>query len=244
MEAAALNLRLAFSSATPAVRALQHNYSAKPALLASFVYWKSFVSVANSLVYRDVVMDSGAFSAYNIGKEIKLQEYIDCCKQAVDLGVRLTEIFALDVIGDWRMGVRNCEEMWKQGVEAIPCFHYGEPESLLLSLARDYPKIAIGGMVGINTHTKNKFIEQCFARIYPKPVHGFGIAARATILNFPFDSVDASTWATRALRFGQMVAFNKARSGLRGSRHNLQAEVAYYLQLEKEANSKWRNQNL
>ena len=88
------------------------------------------------------------FRPDNSGATIKLQEYIDTCKRLMAEDPTLTEIFALDVIGDWRASLKNVEEMWRQGIEAILAFHPGEPEAALKGIAKDYPKIALGGVVG------------------------------------------------------------------------------------------------
>jgi hypothetical protein len=147
----------------------------KPALLVSYVYLKPFLANRDTYQYRDWVMDSGAFSAWNAGKVIHLQDYIDTCKRLLATDPTLVEVYALDVIGDPVASLKNCEEMWRQGVEAIPCFHVGEPWHMLKSMARDYPKIALGGMVGRGAKEKDAFIAGSFGLIWPKQVHGFGL---------------------------------------------------------------------
>ena len=106
-----------------------------PALLVSYVYLKPFLANKHKYVFRDWVMDSGGFSAWKSGTEINLQEYIDTCLHLLETDDKLTEVFALDVIGDWEASLRNTEEMWRQGVPAIPAYHPGEPEAALLEMA-------------------------------------------------------------------------------------------------------------
>ena len=137
----------------------------KPALLVSFYYLEPFLKNRAQYGYRDWVMDSGAFSAHASGKNIDLKEYIETCKRLTETDPTLTEIFSLDVIGDWKAGVKNLEKMWEAGIPAIPCFHIGEPESLLKSLAREYPKIALGGVAMAKGGVKMEFARQCFSRI-------------------------------------------------------------------------------
>jgi hypothetical protein len=208
-----------------------------PALLVSFVYLKNWLKNKHKFVYRDWVMDSGAFSAHSLGIEIKLQDYIDCCKRLRDTDPTLTEIFALDVIADWKSSLRNCEEMWRQGIEAIPCFHVGEPEHVLKSIARDYPKIALGGAVGYRQ--KDKWAEQCFARVWPKRIHGFGFGAEKSIMALPWHSVDATNWEIGPCKFGRWNSMGGQYINWRGSKQNLRAEVEWYLDLEQRARMKW-----
>jgi hypothetical protein len=187
-------------------------------------------------------MDSGAFSAHNSGVEIKLQDYIECCKRLIVEDVTLTEVFALDVIGDWKASLKNAKEMWRQGVPAIPCFHFGEPWDVLVGLAKDYPKIAIGGCVGKRGLGKNEFAGQCFARVWPKAVHGFGFGSEKSVMMFPWHSVDATNWELAPCKFGHWKAFDGQRVSVRGSSQNLKLEVQWYLELEQKARNRWRKE--
>lgn len=209
----------------------------KPALLVSYVYLKPFLEKQNQYQYRDWVLDSGAFSAHNSGTEIKLQDYIDCCKRLMDSDNTLSEVYSLDVIGDWKASLKNTEEMWRQGIPAIPCYHHGEPWDALKGMAKDYPKIALGG-VAIKWSIKNKFAEQCFARVWPKRIHGFGYGSEKSIMAMPWDSVDATNWEIGPCKFGQWRSFGKM--SVRGSKQNLKSEVEYYLKLERKARRKFQ----
>lgn len=208
-----------------------------PALLVSFYYLQPFLRHRQHYVFRDWVMDSGAFSAYNSGVSIDLQQYIETCRRLLADDPKLAEVYALDVIGDWRAGIRNCERMWSAGVEAIPCFHYGEPWDVLTGLARDYPKIAIGGCAGIHRNHKLEFAGQCFARVWPKRIHGFGFGASQFVENYPFHSVDASTWQLGPGAYGRWNTFG--RMSVKGKAQNLRTEVEFYLRLERDVRRRW-----
>jgi hypothetical protein len=214
----------------------------QPALLVSFVYLKPFLIHRHRYHFRDWVLDSGAFSAFQSGTQIKLQDYIDTAKRLIAEDPKLTEVFALDVIGDWKSSLRNTEEMWRQGIRAIPCYHCGEPESVLRGLAKDYPKIALGGVAVANRHLKTRFASECFARVWPKPIHGFGYGKESHIMAFPWHSVDATNWEADPCRFGRWRAFGCKRLSVRGSSQNLRAEVEWYLKLEDRARDRWRNE--
>lgn len=211
---------------------------ARPGLLVSYFYLEPFLKNQARYAYRDWVMDSGAFSAYNSGKSIVLQDYIDTCKRLLAEDPTLVEIYALDVIGDYKASRKNCEEMWRQGVKAIPCFHHGSPWDELKSLARDYPKIALGGVAYARGNKKMKFAEQAFARVWPKKLHGFGYGSQKQIMALPWHSVDATNWEIRPCKFGQWQAFGGTLS-IRGSKQNLRAEVEWYLKLENRARERW-----
>ena len=210
----------------------------EPSLLVSFYYLKKFAASKDSYHFRDWVMDSGAFSAHNSGKEIVLQEYIDTCLELMETDPKLVEIFALDVIGDHEASLRNCEEMWRQGVQAIPCYHVGEPEDVLMEMAKSYPKLALGGAVGFAG--KSEWAAQCFARVWPKKIHGFGFGGEKDILTLPWHSVDATNWELGPCAFGSWRSFGKM--SVRGSTQNLRSEIDWYLKLERKAKQRWKRE--
>lgn len=227
-------LRLAYNPGP----ALYYHWEDDPALLVSFVYLKPFLDRRPQYRYRTWAMDSGAFSAQRSGTPVDLVEYTETCRELLATDPTLAEVFALDVIGDWRASLKNTEAMWKAGVPAIPCFHVGEPEDALVGMARDYPKIALGGAVGLRPKPKKAWTAQCFACIWPKAVHGFGFGAEWALMDFPFHSVDATSWESPN-RFGNWRAFDGARVSVRGSHQNLRAEVRWFLALEGRARQKW-----
>ena len=213
-----------------------------PALLVSYFYLPQFLENRHRYHYRDWVMDSGAFSAHNSGVEINLQDYIECCKKLMVEDPTLTEIYSLDVIGDWKGSLKNTEEMWSQGVPAIPCFHVGEPWDALIQMAKDYPKIAFGGVAQIGSKKAMAWAGQCFARVWPKKVHGFAMCNQTAVLGMPFHSVDSTSWEIGPCKYGQWKAFGNQRVSVRGSKQNLRIEVEWYLELERKARVKWRKQ--
>jgi len=238
---AAPSIRLAHVPGAQGDRTLNVlNRDALPSLLVSYYYLDAFLKARPNYQFRSWVMDSGAFSAQNSGKKIDLQAYIECCKEMQARDPLLVEVFALDVIGDWRASLKNYEEMWRQGVEAIPCWHKGEPWDALMGLAKDYPKIALGGLVGTPAKAKRKIIEQAFARVWPKPIHGFGLCSQDLVLGFPFHTVDATNWELGPCAFGNWHTFGKL--SLRGSKQPLRAEVEWHLKLEEDARRRWRRE--
>lgn len=209
-----------------------------PALLVSYVYLEPFLKNRHRYSYRDWALDSGAFSAHNSGTTISLEEYIEKCLELRKTDPTLTDIFSLDVIGDHRASLKNTAKMWDAGVDAIPTFHVGSPTKALLDMAKEFPKIALGGAVGF--HQKLDWAKQCFARIWPKPIHGLGFSGERAILSLPWHSVDATNWEIAPCKFGNWKSFGKM--SVRGSDQNLRAEVEWYLKLEQRARERWAAQ--
>ena len=211
-----------------------------PALLVSYFYLDPFLKNRDHYVYRDWALDSGAFSAHNSGATIDLLAYIDTCHRLLSSDPTLTEVFTLDVIGDWRESLKNTEQMWKAGLDAIPCYHHGEPVDALMECARLSQKIALGGAVGLKGDYKIKWAEQCFARVWPKKIHGFGYGSERQIMALPWHSVDATNWELGPCKFGRWHAHGQM--SVRGSSQNLRSEVEFYLRLEQRGRIKWAKQ--
>lgn len=218
-----------------------------PGLLVSYYYIEPFLANRERYRYRDWVMDSGAFSAHNSGVHIDLQKYIDKCLELQSTDKTLTEIFSLDVIpADHKpetvqhaaeQSLKNCEEMWRQGVPAIPTFHRGEQEEFLYEMAKKYPKIAIGGVALLRGDQKRLFCEQVFARVWPKKIHGLGMSSEELVYGLPFHSVDATNWELAPCAFGNWQKFGSM--SVRGSNQDLRSQVKFYLDMEAKARVRW-----
>lgn len=215
--------------------------SSPPAILVSFYYLQPFLALKQSYFYRNWALDSGAFSARSQGISIDLDEYIRVAKVLQERDPTLVEVFALDVIGEWRPSLANCEKMWAAGIKAIPTYHAGEPESYLMGIARDYPKIALGGVARWKASRKQVWAEQCFARVWPKPIHGFGYGGESYLEKLPFHSVDATNWEIRPCQFGEWESFGTKLS-IKGSQQPLRAEIEAYLKRERVARERWKKE--
>lgn len=210
-----------------------------PCVLVSYVYYNSgFSERRKDYEFRDWSLDSGAFTAFHAKKVIDLQQYIEFCKERLANDPELEEVFSLDVIGDYKASIRNTEEMWRQGVPAIPVFHVGEPWSVLNDMAKTYPKISFSSG-GLMSKQKATWIQQVFARAWPARIHGLAISDETSVLSAPFHSVDASTWILRAQGFGSWHLYGNIP--LRGT-NNLASQVEYYLKLQDRARVKWKKE--
>jgi hypothetical protein len=209
-----------------------------PSLLISYAYINSWLSSKHLVCYRDWVLDSGAYSAMNSGTPINLADFIAKAKELLASDMTLTEVFALDVIGDWRSSIFNAEKMWQAGIPAIPTYHFLDNNwDVLRGFARDYPKVAVGGMAKLKGKMKRDFVARCFDTVWPKKIHGFGCAAESIVMHFPFHSVDSTSWEMGPCGYGNWRSFGKLV--VRGSAQDLRPEVEWYLRLERAARSRW-----
>jgi hypothetical protein len=220
----------------------------KPALLCSYAYLEKFEPFRAQYHMRDWVMDSGAFSVHNAGHSIRLQDYIDCCKRLFETDPYLTEVYSLDIIrGDWREGVKNAEEMWRQGVQCVPCYHFGEPVELLKSLARDYPKIAFGGTVGLSMKQRLDWYRDSLQAIWPARVHGFGCTHKETLTQVPLHSCDSTTWVLQPERYGmwgkyRVMSVRNKKGTPTENLKELVVQANHYLEMEEWIQFRWKRE--
>jgi hypothetical protein len=193
----------------------QHDCDNVQHILESYHYVKkqSFVDVMRQ-DRAQVFLDSGAFSAYTLGVELKVSEYCAYIKRNIDLirkedGVLIASV--LDGIGDPLETYKNQQEMEARGVTPLPCFHAGEDERYLELYVRKYPYITLGGMVGSSNKQLQIWLDRVWDRYLvdgsgrPKlKVHGFGITSIPIMERYPWWSCDSSSWVQTAA-FGAIM---------------------------------------
>lgn len=147
---------------------------------------------------RKIFLDSGAFSAYTQGVNVDLRQYCDYVKRNADI---FEVVSVLDAIGDADQTYRNLAQMEEYGIQALPCYHYGEPEEVLEYYASHYDYITIGGMVPISTPQLLIWLDRIWGKYLTNPdgraklkVHGFGLTSVPLMARYPWFSVDSSSW--------------------------------------------------
>lgn len=140
----------------------------------------------------DVMVDSGAFSAWRSGLAVNLGEY---CEFLSNIGT--AQYMALDVMGDWRTTELNRERMEEDGWHPIPVWHPQDPWELLRDLQR-YPVIALGGTVPLSMNQRRSLFTRIWGA-YPHAYHGLGVGSVNLLRSYPWYSADASTWDYNAI---------------------------------------------
>lgn len=145
-----------------------------------------------------VFLDSGAFSAFTLNKEVNIYQYVDYIKRNEDI---IDCASVLDGIGDPQKTYENQILMERLGVKPLPCFHYGEDERYLEWYISKYEYITIGGMVPISNnqlfHWLDRIWEKYLCDSAGRPrlkVHGFGLTSVPLMERYPWFSVDSSSW--------------------------------------------------
>lgn len=175
-------------------------------LILSYFYFrnKALKSVIEKLEYKlEIMLDSGAYSAYTGGKNIALPDYLNYILQNKEY---IDKYIALDVIGDSYLTFKYYEIMKEKGFNPLPVFHYGED---YIYLARYYNSgekyIALGGVIGIGGcvgKVKNqeaiKWINTCKSFYPDVNFHLLGSSSKEILNNTQLYSCDSSTWIKMA----------------------------------------------
>jgi hypothetical protein len=179
--------------------------------LCSYAYFRTpvFATLLEELHAGPVQVfgDSGAHSARTLGITLTVEDYAAWCHQHDH---RLTLYANLDVIGAPEATWRNQKLLEQQhGLEPIPVFHTGEPWHYLERyIGEGYTYIALGKLLGNPIADVLAWLDKVFTIADGRAVfHGFGLTVDRALREFPFYSVDSSTWGS-GFRFGIVKLFD------------------------------------
>lgn len=224
-----------------------------PSLLVSYAVLKPEHVPLAGQGFDEWVLDSGAYTAHNSGKVIKPDDFVKFALATKQNDARLKYVFALDVIGDPEASMKNALAAQTAGLEVIPTWHAGEPIEFAQELAKQFPRIALGGLVArlennraqlFDVGTKVHHAEKFFQAVWPKWVHGFGCTDDTMMTRLPFASVDSSSWEFGPAAFGMWKQFGKIPLSLTQARRKvvLKTEVDWYLNRERFHDAQWRKE--
>lgn len=204
-----LYLAAAPSTARHGLMALDQHLDQPAKFLLSYHYFKKMDldELVDGMSAKPMIFaDSGAYSAWTQGAEVKVKEYAEWLKRWQHL---LSVYVNLDVIRDVDATASNQRLLEREGLAPIPVFHTGSPMDVLDDLAKSYPYIALGGMVGSSGAACLRWSAACMKRTQDQGTvfHGFGQTRKALIESLPWYSVDSSSWGS-GHRFGAVDIWN------------------------------------
>ena len=176
-------------------------------VLVSYYYLQSAEQgVLKFIRPEKLMLDSGAFSAFQKGESIDIDALIAEVREP-----RWTEAVGLDVIGDSEGSRRNLTYMREHGaLKAMPVFHIGEPLELLDYYCEHWPKVGLSCRFGESMPQSLAFYASCFARQWPHKFHSFGWSGETMLMRFPFHSADSTSWVAGIFAWAQMPISNKS----------------------------------
>jgi hypothetical protein len=169
-------------------------------VLVSYFYSKSktLEVMFSELGYfpKDLILDSGAYSAWNKGREISLEKYM---KYIEDNKVK--KYISLDVINDnGELSRINYEVMRSKGFDPIPVFHIGDELKHLHYYAQTKSLIALGGTAKMRSKPKVREWVKEVISLYPShSFHLLGSSSKQITDHVNLFSCDSSTWIMNAI---------------------------------------------
>lgn len=169
----------------------------------------------------NILLDSGAFTAWNSGAEITLDEITDIFGTMVDRyekhfkNIYMINLDKLPGSPDRpatqeeineaiTVSTANCRILTKRfGERLLPVFHLGEPESLLKELAEEFAYICLSPL----TRTAEKFRVDWAKKthqIIKNKTHGLATTGYRQLRQVPWFSVDSAAWLMSA-SFGGVI---------------------------------------
>jgi hypothetical protein len=168
-----------------------------------------------------LMMDSGAFSVWNLGEEIDLDAYIQFCKEYLN---ELDYIVALDVIpgspGRHRIsaaevdaccqqGWKNYQKMLRAGLpveKVMPVFHQGDDFRWLERfMSRGVPYFGISPANDRTSGQRQSWLDVCMKYVCDKrgmplaKFHGFAVTSVKLMRRYPWYSCDSASWLRHAM---------------------------------------------
>ena len=163
--------------------------------------------------FGDFMLDSGAFTFMENAKiKADFDEYLERYAEFINRN-KVDKFFELDI--DLVVGYDKVKRMRSRlealtGKQCIPVWHSTRGIADFEAICKDYPYVALGGIVGKEwkeSHEKYMpwFISK--AHEHGAKIHGLGYTKLSKLPLYHFDSVDSTAWTT-GNRFGYIYRFD------------------------------------
>ena len=146
------------------------------------------------------LLDCGAFTAWQTGKKIELDDY---CKFVETCNPKPWRYFSLDVIGDAEKTAKNFEIMLERGFKPVPIYTPGEDKA---AIDYFYSKSDVVGFGGINAFMGKKrrgYVNGIMSAAKGRRVHLLGFTNIDYIKAYKPYMCDSSSWESGA-RYGAL----------------------------------------
>lgn len=188
----------------------------KPYDLDSFydIYKRNIPTVDYLPCYGDFLLDSGAFTFLDSGVKVDWEDYTVKYGQFVKK-YNIEKYFEMDIddiVGyEEVLRLRDILEN-EAGRKSIPVWHNNRGKEGFIKDAKNYPYVAIGGLVsgGGEYATKLRKYFPWFintAHQYGAKIHALGFTSISALCKYHFDSVDSTSWLA-GNKFGFLWKFN------------------------------------
>lgn len=190
---------------------------------------------------KNVIIDSGAFSVWNKGGEINIDDYLSFCKELPRDWVYIN----LDVIPKTGSSKEDIEECCKKGYEnylylskhlknVMPVYHYGDNIKWLHKFIESSDYIGISPANDTHENVKREFLKEVFYITKDKiKTHGLGYSSVEGLKMFPFYSVDSISYKSFTINKSRFMVCKQLAFYFR-------QRIKVFLQLEKDMEALWK----
>jgi hypothetical protein len=149
----------------------------------------------------EILIDSGAFTAWKAGKPIALDGYMRFLES---LPIKPWRYFALDVVHDPAATLRNYRAMLDRGLNPVPVFQRGESPAMLDEYFKTSDLVGIGGIVG--TPGRRGYLRGIMQHAAGRHVHWLGFNDANFVKALRPLSVDVTTWVNGG-KYGSIALY-------------------------------------
>lgn len=194
----------------------------------------------------NVIIDSGAFSVWNKGGSIDINDYLKFCKTKPQHWTFIN----LDVIPKTGSTQADIDRCCEQGYEnylflkselpnVMPVYHYGDQPIWLKKFMEHTDYIGISPANDTHENVKRKFLRQVFhiTRDQVK-THGLGYSSFEGLAMFPFYSVDSISFKRSKIN-GEQFWNEDSKLWF-----YLRKEIKTFLSMEKQITELWRQRGI
>lgn len=175
-------------------------------LLVAFPYFKKGMTEEFGLMNRDdyrLIVDSGAFTAYNCGKVIKLDDYHSFIKTVQHL--QPDAFIQLDKVFDPEGTRLNLQKSRDAGFNVCPVFTRGDEIKYFEKLIDDKEYVFIGGIQ--QGEGAKPFVKFILERYSKEKIHFLAFVRPDWLIHYAPYSTDSSSWSS-SVRYGACDLFN------------------------------------
>lgn len=192
--------------------------------LASFYYISKKFQTCIEALYQDfpLMLDSGAFSAMMMKKEIDLPDFMRYCHANRKF---FEQYVMLDVIGNKERTRENLMTMLRDGLMPMPVLTTDMDESEFKDLHALNPNVCISGGRGQEPVSYSARIEKCWRLVDGKTtIHGLGYTKTMEPIKTKCSSVDSASWSF-AQRAGMLYTFTLNKGMMQTMMRDLQQKA-------------------
>lgn len=199
--------------------------------------------------YKSIIIDSGAFSAWNSGKEVDIEKYIQYA-QKLDPDWTYINLDVIPKTGSSSKEISECIEKGKENFlyiktklkNVLPVYHYGEDLSVLKWYMEHTDYIGISPANDTSEKVKRDFLNSVFDITRDKiKCHGLGYSSFEGMLKYPFYSVDSISYKRSKFNKQQVMNYdNKLTFFLIDSIKKFLAHEKYVTEVWKRRGIEWK----